>query len=442
MNNLINALLNKEYDLAVIDHERINNKNKTNNESLTTKNLPLSEVVMNLDYNLSSFSTLAVELDVYNMLKKCQSYKQASSMLIVSNETPQYTDILSNPISDEELARYLGNLLPNTLFLDAADFTLDLDPNETKKLRKQLLALRKKRYKVKYKKVKQPFKVKFRHQYEVTGKDNHKVIVLTESVNSNNRNVKLSFNPSKLTDRCLFRVLGCFKAACGSEFRDYVNTANITRIDYTIDLINIPVSQLIFLLSKGQFSQTFVDFNGNIETRIEGTSGFYVKAYNLTNHRLKQAIKDSNSERIAFFKALPPITRLEITLRPQKTGKIKGYQLKNLFDFPAPFEGIKLYNATNLFQKPELFNKRKQITTFGLHSVLRHKELPEYNRIRLQSNDARIQLGSSTITDQQLAFKALTKLLVTNSQKNFIKYCKQLSIHKTNDKTINGPDYV
>jgi hypothetical protein len=380
---------------------------------------------------------------VFDKIKGNGCFKAASSTLIVSSETPQQSNEIPTLLTDDEIANYLESLPSEALFTDKFELTLDVKPKAVARLEKNILKLRGLGYNVEFTKVSQPMKVKFRHQYIITGNSDTKAVVLTRSYNSSNNDVKLSINPSKQFDNSLFDTLGCFKSAVGQAYNKLIASANVTRIDYTIDIVNIQVWQLIFMLSKGQYSQTYVDCNGKVETRIEGANNFYVKAYNLTNDRIKKAIASGDLTRVEKFKSLPPIARLEVTLRPQKTSKVKDCSFKCLPEFPAPFDGIKLYHGRKLFQQPDLMNKHPQVALLGLHSLLRQAEnTAEYSRIRRQLPKAQIHLSDSIVVDQQRCHKYLKKLFLTNDKEKFSKYCKQLSDHVTNCEQITGVDYA
>lgn len=446
MQDTIQSLQNRVYDLALIDHID-NNEYFTNysinNFRLSTTKLPLSEVVINLDHDLSSLDAIAVELDVFNRIKGNGCFKPASSTLIVSNEAPQLNGDIPTLLTDDEIASYLEDLPPNALFIDKLELTLDVKTKAVERLEKNILNLKELGYGVEFKKVSQPMKVQFRHQYIITSKSGTKVVVLTDSYIGTNNDVKVAINPSKQFDDTLFDTLGCFKSAVGKGYKKLIANANVTRIDYTIDFVNVKVWQLIFLLSNGQYSQTYVDCNGKVETRVEGANNFYIKAYNLTNDRTKKAVSAGDIARVDKFKSLPPIARLEVTLRPQKGSKVKDCSFKNLPEFPAPFDGIKLYNGRKLFQQPELLGKHSHVVLLGLHSLLRQAEnTAEYNRIRRQLDKAQIHLSVSTLADQQRCHKLLKGLFLTNDKAKFNQYCKQLSSHVTNCKQVTGVDYV
>lgn len=454
MQELIQSLQGRQYDLVFIDH--IENKGYSSAFSfedlvLGTSELPLSEVAVNLDHNLSEHKAIAVDLDTLSLIKKNGCFKPPSSMLIVSNEIPQHAGNASDLLSDDDIANYLENLPPNALFVDKFEITIDVKPKALKRLERSLIALEAEGYCVERKEVSNPLAVKYRYQIEISGKDKQghalrdKIIILTHGYSENINDVKAAFNPSKLshTGPCLFDVLACFRASTPNTFKELMKTSNVTRIDYTIDLVNVQVWQLIFILSNSQYSQTYVDTHGNIETRIEGTKNLYIKAYNLANDRSKKAIAYGDMNRAQHFRNLPPIVRIEVTLRPQKMGTVDNPSFGHLPQFPHPFGPIKFFNPNKLFEQPELSGKYPQVVLLGLHSLMRHtSDNAQYNRIRRQSNKAVVNLSDSIVADQQICHKSLKALFLTNDIKKFSKYCKQLSSHVTNNKHITGADYV
>ncbi len=468
MRNLLKAMINSVYDLVVLDHFNFSTEfsayfnpnvdvlshvddstvNSTDLHSLsptditlTATKLPLSEVAIKHEHDLTNYCAVGVRLAVHNALNKHPHYKVSNSLLIFSDEKHQQTNVIYKPVSDSALANYFESLPTQTMFIDKLEQTYDFNLAQTAALKEKLLALKSTQYSVSGKKVSRPAKVQFKYQIEIEDKNGYKIIILIDSFNSNNNDVKTAWNPNKPVPSGMFDVLACFKEALGKDYSSTINTSNVTLIAYTIDLVNVPVSQLYFLLSNGQKSQTFINEEGDIETRIEGTDNFNIKSYNLTNNRIKKALMKGDIELAVYYKTLPLITRIEVEIRSQKSTKVNDCQFGYITDFPLPFDGIKLFNRTELFKQPALVDHIPQMFLLGIHSVLRHKERAEYNRIRRQVNKAQIDLSENINIDQQHLFNTLKKLFATNSKKNFVKYCRQLSSHTTNDKNITGADY-
>ncbi|MCJ8270224.1 MAG: hypothetical protein MJK04_12570, partial [Psychrosphaera sp.] len=332
----------------------------------------------------------------------------------------------------------------NALFIDAFDLTLDITTDEMTDFENQLSKVNPE-FSVNKKHVSAAKAVKFRSQWLVTElAGGASFLIFTQPFNKTQNKAKLSFNPSKQLYQGLFHVLKLLKKACGERYQQVILNANVTRIDMTFDVIGVPVNQLKVRLSNSKQTTIFTDKNGEFETYKDGAKGLFVKAYNLTNSRLTKAMTATNSSGINTLKALPVITRVEVTYCPQKTGGNGNCKLGKLCAAFKPFANVHFYNPALI--RHELDESDFEIyQKLGISGLLRYQVTlgtANYNRVNRRLKKARIKGSPSLDMAPSQRLDMLLEVMLCPSKRKFLRLSKKLTCISTNMPAIKVNDYA
>ena len=198
--------------------------------------------------------------------------------------------------------------------------------------------------------------------------------------NDSNNFFRFELNPNKINTE-EFNEL--FHDIFGVTFEEALESANITRIDFAVDLTGIGMSELAFTYGKHTQCRNIIEQG---TTRYIGTS---LGATQLCAYDKKEETKHSNNLRTTELHedAYHEKTRVEVRLR---RGAISN--LQSLYEIQNPFSKVKLYSIANL-KKVENITVKHLLPLLpyeGLHCVL--KKISPFCRTKVRNALAERQL--------------------------------------------------
>jgi hypothetical protein len=294
-----------------------------------------------LKADLSQYKILFVEQNVYNVITKDVLYNAAKTTVIVKDSiTFTFNSIC---VVSKQYLPSLLNDIEQHLFIDKVYLTLNFHGNSIKAFKSQHNELQViSGISVERVPVIDAIAVKYRVQYKVTHlATGASVDLFFEPINKDYNNTKVAFNPTSGLEAVSW-VLNAIGSNDKALFNKSILNCNVTRLDYAFDA-KVDVIRLPFRLKGSRSCKIFMDRHGNIETIQVGETGVFAKVYNKYNelaHKGYLEAKDVENK--------SELSRLEVTVLPQKTSKIKSYLLKDLVDDIEPFSNLIIYDEFRL----------------------------------------------------------------------------------------------
>jgi hypothetical protein len=374
MNNIFNHVKQNPYDITVTNHS---------NHTASTRSIDY--VITNIESDLSQYSSILMHQKAYETVSSQQTYKRANAMLIMTDEKA-----FGEPAGDLTDRSYDGLkkvLEAPDLLIDKMDLTLGLTLDEATQLAKLLGNSVKKNKRLTQNRVSNPSLVKYHNrvsvtkkvninlsieslEYEVSLKEDSCVItIFLEPISKNIRKVKVSFNPEKNHPHDLYMTFNSIQKVCGDRYKEVIEQAMITRVDYTVDILGLSVEYLFCNLAKSRYSTTYISKNYNIEGKIIGADGGHrINSYDRLNKLKKEAAHRKDKKGLKQLNDLPVITRLEVTMRPHRDKILRGLRLSDYQQFGSPFKGVIIYDVIKLLKVPEFSNNYEQAKFFGINN--------------------------------------------------------------------------
>jgi len=376
MNNVLEHIKKNPYDITV-----------TNHSNYTASTQSFDYIITSMESNLSKCSSIVMHQKTYETVSSQQTFKRPNAMLIMTDEQS-----IGKPSGDltnrsyDELKRVLLN--PD-LLIDKMELTLDLTADEATQLAKLLDNSVKKQKRLTKNRVSNPSRVKFHNRFNIKKKVNRSISVdslqceyevslagdtcvitiFIDPISKNIRRAKVSFNPEKSHPHDLYMTFNSIQKVCGDRYREVIEQAMITRVDYTVDIIGLSVEHLFCSLAKSRYSTTYISKNFDIEGKIIGADGGHrINSYNRLNKLQKEADFRKDNEGLKQLSRLPFITRLEVTIRPHRDKNLRLLRLSDYPQFGSPFKGVIIYDVIKLLKIPEFSNNYEQAKFFGMNN--------------------------------------------------------------------------
>jgi hypothetical protein len=419
MNNIFNHVKQNPYDITV-----------TNHRHYTASTRSLDYVIKNIESDLSRYSSTLMHQNAYETVSSQQTFKRANAMLIMTDEKDFGEP--SGCLTDRSYDELKKVLEAPDLLIDKMDLTLDLTVDEATQLAKLLGNSVKKNKRLTQNRVSNPSLVKYHNRVSVTKKvninlsiesleyevslkgDSCVITIFFEPISKNIRRVKVSFNPEKSHPHDLFMTFNSIQKVCGNRYKEVIEQAMITRVDYTVDIVGLSVEYLFCNLAKSRYSTTYISKNYNIEGKIIGADGGHrINSYDRLNKLKKEADHRKDKEGLKQLNDLPVITRIEVTMRPHRDKILRGFRLSDYQQFGSPFKGVIIYDVIKLLKIPEFSNNYEQAKFFGINNwknnFIGAKE-QEINR-KIQKCEFRINDDSFTFKQSEV-YKRLLRCLL------------------------------
>jgi len=376
MNNVLNHVKKHPYDITV-----------TNHSHYIASTQSLDYIFTNTGANLSKYSSILMHQKAYETVSSQQTFKRPNAMLIMTDEKAfgKPSCGLTNR-SYDELKRVL---LSPDLLIDKMELTLDLTADEATQFAKLLDDSVKKNKRLTKNRVSNPSRVKFHNMFNIKKKVNRNISVdsleweyevplagdtcvitiFFDPISKNIRRAKVSFNPEKSHPHDLYMTFNSIQKVCGDRYREVIEQAMITRVDYTVDILGLSVEHLFCSLAKSRYSTTYISKNYDIEGKIIGADGGHrINSYNRLNKLQKEAVLRKDHEGLKQLSSLPFITRLEVTMRPHRDKNLRLLRLSDYPQFGSPFKGVIIYDVIKLLKIPEFSNNYEQAKFFGMNN--------------------------------------------------------------------------
>lgn len=221
------------------------------------------------------------------------------------------------------------------MFIDAMSLTLDVSDDDADVLLGIFLALARNpnNKHIKEVTVNNSNKMFYRRQIKIS-KGKSKVNIFFCPISKNIRNIKVSFNPSKVDAPHLNRLFTIMHNICGEDYYRIINNAMVTKIDFTIDVPGYTVGEFLVKRQRNQYTRNYYLSNGFHESTIQGKSG----CSRLTLYTRGLNNKDS----------LGVCTRFEFSYRPHREKSMRRLLLKDYEQFKTPFSKLVVIDINQL----------------------------------------------------------------------------------------------
>lgn len=361
----------EDYNITVIDHV---NKRKFE--------LTLDYVIQQLNYDLSKFDSVMLNLATHDTLTSYKYYKPAKSTLIVTNNDA----IAAKPINYSDYSslscKFASPELSNGVFLDNFEFTVPLKTKEAKKLAVKLNKAVKQHSRITFTE-RTDNRAKYQSVINIKSKSKSKSIitVLVDPVFKDINAFKISYNPQNVNKKDLLSLCKVLKSVIGADYRHRILNANITRFDVTFDGDGYVVEDLLFHLDKSTYFKQFINQCNQVEAKIIGANkALRVNVYN----KILQAKLDNEP----YVK-----TRFEITIRPFNIKKLGGLKFQHINEIPPLFSSLMVFDKykveTSLGRNPLDWNI---VRNYGISALRRTKNNTDRVKLTKQLNECRLDI--------------------------------------------------
>ena len=230
-----------------------------------------------------------------------------------------------------------------TLFIDNISLTHHINRRLRKALKRRFFALKNQGTLVNYKKrnkvsakSKTPFSKKIykysaelRFKYKDISTCAHLSLEPFRRKKGETRYFRIEFNPSYISPRDMDKLISLLTYLLAESMNSFYEEANVTRVDFTIDIPNIRVGELLMRGPGFNNGKLHRDPWGRLLTTQLGTARKIVKLYD-KKAEIEIKVKLCNNE--------PDVTRLEIRIKPNML-------IPELKSLSNPFLDLKFYTT-------------------------------------------------------------------------------------------------
>ena len=288
--------------------------------------------------------------------------------------------------------------------IDMLSITLPVPENEAKKL----LALQRQRtadcsVKLTNLTGKDAGSQKFKRRLDFHFSNESTLSVLIFGLNKRQNQVKIVFNPNSVGPCRLAKSLNLIMDLWGeSNYRLWMLRANVTRVDYVIDLPDIPIQHVITDYAYRSPYEAF--FNNTTFTgfRYGTKAGCPIIFY------------DKVLEQSGFYRSYREYTRIEKQHKPRARGSKSMFKVAEMDEQKYSFQGLSFYDPKILIKMPERVSAL--IVKYGIGKAI----------TLLDDVDGRIL--SKRMTRRKLAKSPEFKSKIENSFQEQLRQLKELLV--------------
>jgi hypothetical protein len=265
--------------------------------------------------NLKQHERVVVSESLYKQHKKAINKAKIKHLYIIKDDVNTIQDY-NLPLNSSRPPEFKC-LQALDMFIDATSLTLDVSDDDADILLGIFLALARNpnnKY-IKEVKVKNCKKRFYRRQIKIS-KGTSKVNIFFCPISKNIRNIKVSFNPSKVDVPHLNKLFGIMHNICGEDYYRIINNAMVTKIDFTIDVAGYTVGDFLVKRQRNQYTCNYYLSNGFHESTIQGKGGC---------SRLTLYTRGLNNKG-----SLGVCTRFEFSYRPHREKSMRKYPGRTL----------------------------------------------------------------------------------------------------------------
>ncbi|WP_405632864.1 hypothetical protein [Pseudoalteromonas sp. Ld20] len=324
---------------------------------------------------MKSIDIIALPISLYSKLKQYRCFYQPSVMLIVK---PKNKDESRNFFNAQYCKSESG-------FLDKLSFSLKVPDDLGNDFIKHLLR----------EKLCSSNNIRDTRIYKcrVSNKSQH-IAFYYMPRKKNVSYMKCTFNPAKTDLSFLTKIFSLLKFVSGPSYERLIRTSKLLRVDFAIDVKGIKVKNFHLNLNRSRNITLYLDYKGEVETKVYGKSGKRLQVYN--------KLREQN------LKSKVPITRCEIQLKKLNS----EIDLESLFDIFNRIPDLRRYSRRGLKERLSIseYYLIKQLGVTAARSSLGSETEKRQLRRNLQSVEKGF-LGEKLIGSTRNELRAIQKLL-------------------------------
>ena len=234
---------------------------------------------------------------------------------------------------------------------------------------------------------------KYKRRLDVRFANDSTLSIFLHGLNSRQNRVKISFNPNTVGHDRVAAILCRIRELWGeSSYRLWMLRANVTRVDYVLDLPNIPLHHLITDYSYRSPYEAFFQDNMLSGFRYGDKLGCPIIFY------------DKVLEQGSDYRSYRKYTRIEKQHKPRARGAKSMFTVSELDKQKYSFQGLSFYDPKILIGMPE--RVYDLIVKYGLGKALSLMKRSDQRELFKRMSKYKIEKGSEFKPSLEQAFQS------------------------------------